>query len=90
MQDDPICVAAQTDGKVLVTGLWVDHSFDIGMPVDPTSVSFSNQFSCYLSSKSFIVYCEEGTRIFIQNVLGPFQMLSFVSEISVHSFYMIE
>jgi hypothetical protein len=23
-----------------VTGLWVDHSFDIGMPVDATSVSF--------------------------------------------------
>ncbi|PSS14720.1 BRCT domain-containing protein [Actinidia chinensis var. chinensis] len=39
--DDPICVAAQTDGKVLVTGLWVDHSFDIGMPVDPTSVLYT-------------------------------------------------
>jgi hypothetical protein len=23
-----------------VTGLWVDHSYDIGMPVDATSVSF--------------------------------------------------
>ena len=23
-----------------MTGLWVDHSFDIGMPVDATSVSF--------------------------------------------------
>ncbi|KAL6978327.1 hypothetical protein U1Q18_019997 [Sarracenia purpurea var. burkii] len=38
--DDPICVAARTDGKILVTGLWVDHSFDIGMPVDPTSVMY--------------------------------------------------
>lgn len=38
--DDPICVAAQRDGKVLVTGLWVDHSFDVGMPVDPTSVMY--------------------------------------------------
>lgn len=45
VQDDPMCVAARTDGKVLVTGLWVDHSFDIGMPVDPTSVSFFIQFS---------------------------------------------
>lgn len=38
MQDDPVCVAARDDGKTLVTGLWVDHSFDIGMPVDSTSV----------------------------------------------------
>lgn len=45
VQDDPMCVAARTDGKVLVTGLWVDHSFDIGMPVDPTSVSFFIQFT---------------------------------------------
>ncbi|XP_057473417.1 BRCT domain-containing protein At4g02110-like [Actinidia eriantha] len=39
--DDPVCAAAQTDGKVLVTELWVDHSFDIGMPVDPTSVLYT-------------------------------------------------
>ena len=52
MQDDPVCTAAQTDGKVLVTGLWVDNSFDIGMPVDPTSVSFSNLFSCYVSERN--------------------------------------
>ncbi|KAH7862795.1 hypothetical protein Vadar_009725 [Vaccinium darrowii] len=38
--DDSICVAARADGKVLVTGLWVDHSFDIGMPVDPTSIMY--------------------------------------------------
>ncbi|XAR61397.1 hypothetical protein NMG60_11035089 [Bertholletia excelsa] len=38
--DDPICVAARTDGKILVTGLWVDHSVDTGMPVDPTSVMY--------------------------------------------------
>ncbi|KAL8527240.1 hypothetical protein ACS0TY_005210 [Phlomoides rotata] len=38
--DDPICVAARRDGKVLVTGLWVDHSFDVGMPVDPSSVMY--------------------------------------------------
>ena len=37
--DDPVCVAARNDGKTVVTGLWVDHSFDIGMPVDATSVS---------------------------------------------------
>ncbi|KAK6118125.1 hypothetical protein DH2020_048109 [Rehmannia glutinosa] len=36
--DDPMCAAAHRDGKTLVTGLWVDHSFDVGMPVDPTSV----------------------------------------------------
>ncbi|PIN05804.1 hypothetical protein CDL12_21653 [Handroanthus impetiginosus] len=38
--DDPICIAARRDGKTLVTGLWVDHSFDIGMPVDPSSVMY--------------------------------------------------
>ncbi|XP_015891972.3 BRCT domain-containing protein At4g02110 [Ziziphus jujuba] len=38
--DDPICVAARKDGKTVVTGLWVDHSYDIGMPVDATSVLY--------------------------------------------------
>ncbi|OMO63967.1 hypothetical protein CCACVL1_22146 [Corchorus capsularis] len=38
--DDPICVAARNDGKTVVTGLWVDHSFDIGMAVDATSVMY--------------------------------------------------
>ncbi|XP_028781937.1 BRCT domain-containing protein At4g02110 [Neltuma alba] len=38
--DDPICVAARNDGKTLVTALWVDHSVDIGMPVDATSVMY--------------------------------------------------
>jgi len=31
LYDDPICVAARNSGKVVVTGSWVDHSFDIGM-----------------------------------------------------------
>ncbi|XP_059625600.1 BRCT domain-containing protein At4g02110 [Cornus florida] len=38
--DDPICVAARRDEKTLVTALWVDHSFDIGMPVDPTAILY--------------------------------------------------
>ncbi|GKU86991.1 hypothetical protein SLEP1_g1454 [Rubroshorea leprosula] len=38
--DDPVCVAARNDGKTVVTGLWVDHSFDIGMPVDATSILY--------------------------------------------------
>ncbi|CAL0300221.1 unnamed protein product [Lupinus luteus] len=38
--DDPVCVAARKDGKTLVTALWVDHSADIGMPVDPASVMY--------------------------------------------------
>ncbi|KAL0420107.1 UNVERIFIED_CONTAM: BRCT domain-containing protein [Sesamum radiatum] len=38
--DDPICIAARRDGKILVTGLWVDHSFDVGLPVDPNSVMY--------------------------------------------------
>ncbi|XP_023743847.1 BRCT domain-containing protein At4g02110 [Lactuca sativa] len=38
--DDPLCVAARRDGKILVSGLWADHSFDVGVPVDPTSVMY--------------------------------------------------
>ncbi|KAI4301485.1 hypothetical protein L6164_034761 [Bauhinia variegata] len=38
--DDPVCVAARNDGKTLVTALWVDHSADIGMPVDPTLIMY--------------------------------------------------
>ncbi|KAJ7977644.1 BRCT domain-containing protein [Quillaja saponaria] len=38
--DDPKCVAARNDGKTLVTALWVDHSFDLGMPVDATSIMY--------------------------------------------------
>ena len=34
-----MCVAAKNDAKTLVTALWVDHSADIGMPVDASSVS---------------------------------------------------
>ncbi|KAK3001747.1 hypothetical protein RJ639_021991, partial [Escallonia herrerae] len=38
--DDPMCVAARNDGKTLVNGLWVGHSFDVGMPVDPTNIMY--------------------------------------------------
>ncbi|KAL1558334.1 BRCT domain-containing protein-like protein [Salvia divinorum] len=37
---DPICAAARRDGKILVIGKWVDHCFDGGMLVDPTSVMY--------------------------------------------------
>ena len=32
--------AARNDGKTVVTGLWVDHNFDIEMPVDATSLMY--------------------------------------------------
>ncbi|MFS7938581.1 putative BRCT domain-containing protein [Helianthus anomalus] len=38
--DDPVCVAARRDGKILVSSLWADHSFDVGVPVDVTSVMY--------------------------------------------------
>ncbi|KAK9076544.1 hypothetical protein SSX86_004878 [Deinandra increscens subsp. villosa] len=38
--DDPICVSARRDGKILVTSLWVDHSFDVGAPVDTSAVMY--------------------------------------------------
>lgn len=37
-QEDPTCVAARRDGKIIVTALWVDHSYDIGLPVDHKTV----------------------------------------------------
>ncbi|QHN76947.1 hypothetical protein HN51_054400 [Arachis hypogaea] len=38
--DDPVCIAARNDGKTVVTKLWVDHSSDIAMPVDASSVMY--------------------------------------------------
>ncbi|KAL9318845.1 hypothetical protein ACSQ67_015362 [Phaseolus vulgaris] len=38
--DDPLCVTVRNDRKTLVTALWVDHSADIGMPVDASSVMY--------------------------------------------------
>ncbi|KAG5231688.1 BRCT domain-containing protein [Salix suchowensis] len=38
--DDPVCAGARNDGKTVVTGLWVDHSLDIGMPADATSIMY--------------------------------------------------
>ncbi|KAF3652102.1 Inositol phosphorylceramide glucuronosyltransferase 1 [Capsicum annuum] len=38
--DDLICVATRRDGKVLVTNLWVEHNFDVGMAVDHLSIMY--------------------------------------------------
>ncbi|XP_043710608.1 BRCT domain-containing protein At4g02110-like [Telopea speciosissima] len=38
--DDSVCLAARNDGKTLVTGLWVEHSFDIGMAVDASLILY--------------------------------------------------
>ncbi|XP_068338794.1 BRCT domain-containing protein At4g02110-like [Pyrus communis] len=38
--DDPVCVAARNDAKTLVTALWVHHSFDVRLPVDPASIIY--------------------------------------------------
>ncbi|EOA19800.1 hypothetical protein CARUB_v10000047mg [Capsella rubella] len=38
--DDPICVAARSSGKAVVTGSWVDHSSDIGTLLDANSVLY--------------------------------------------------
>ncbi|AEE82125.1 unnamed protein product [Arabidopsis thaliana] len=40
LYDDPICVAARNSGKVVVTGSWVDHSFDIGMLDNANSILY--------------------------------------------------
>ncbi|CAN7009336.1 unnamed protein product [Brassica rapa subsp. trilocularis] len=39
--DDPVCVAARSSGKVVVTGSWVHHSFDAGMLIDANSVLYT-------------------------------------------------
>ncbi|XP_009616220.1 BRCT domain-containing protein At4g02110-like isoform X1 [Nicotiana tomentosiformis] len=38
--DDPICLAARQDGKIIVTSLWVEHSYDVGMPFDHHSIMY--------------------------------------------------
>ncbi|XP_023548771.1 BRCT domain-containing protein At4g02110 isoform X1 [Cucurbita pepo subsp. pepo] len=38
--DDPVCVAARNDGKLLVTGLWVDHRHGSGLLADASSVLY--------------------------------------------------
>ncbi|KAM7527004.1 hypothetical protein LguiB_030414 [Lonicera macranthoides] len=38
--DEPVCVAARSDGKILVNTLWVEHSFDVGMPVDASNIMY--------------------------------------------------
>ncbi|KAK9922504.1 hypothetical protein M0R45_030966 [Rubus argutus] len=38
--DHPVCVAARNEGKTVVTALWVHHSFDVGMPVDATTIIY--------------------------------------------------
>ncbi|GAB2234557.1 hypothetical protein Drorol1_Dr00003812 [Drosera rotundifolia] len=38
--DDPICIAARSDGKSLVNSLWVDHSLDVGVPVETYPIMY--------------------------------------------------
>ncbi|XP_026657983.2 BRCT domain-containing protein At4g02110 [Phoenix dactylifera] len=38
--DDPVCVAARNDGKILVTELWIDDSVDFGTLADPTRILY--------------------------------------------------
>ncbi|XP_030487621.2 BRCT domain-containing protein At4g02110 [Cannabis sativa] len=55
--DDPLCVAARKDCKTVVTGLWVDHSFDAGMLVDATTVMYRplRDLNGIPGAKSFII-----------------------------------
>ncbi|KAL4602916.1 hypothetical protein ACB092_10G087800 [Castanea dentata] len=38
--DNPVCIASRNDSKTLVTALWVENTFDIGMPVDANSIMY--------------------------------------------------
>ncbi|KAF6164933.1 hypothetical protein GIB67_014164 [Kingdonia uniflora] len=40
LYDDSVCVAARSDGKTVITALWVDYSLDVGMTFDPSLVRF--------------------------------------------------
>ncbi|KAJ8899080.1 hypothetical protein K2173_010233 [Erythroxylum novogranatense] len=55
--DDPVCVTARNDGKTVVTGLWVDHSFDVGLPLDAASIIYRplRDLSGISGAKSLIV-----------------------------------
>ncbi|XP_018472748.1 BRCT domain-containing protein At4g02110 isoform X2 [Raphanus sativus] len=55
--DDPICVAARSSGKMVVTGSWVHHSFDAGMVIDANSVLYRplRDLNGIPGSKSLIV-----------------------------------
>ncbi|CAN4113621.1 unnamed protein product [Withania somnifera] len=55
--DDPICVSARRAGKIVVTSLWVAHSFDLGMPVDHDSVMYKppRSLSGIPGAKSLII-----------------------------------
>ncbi|CAH8306430.1 unnamed protein product [Eruca vesicaria subsp. sativa] len=55
--DDPVCVAARSSGKVVVTGSWVHHSFDVGMLIDSNSVLYRplRDLNGIPGSKSLIV-----------------------------------
>ncbi|KAI3990140.1 hypothetical protein MKX01_029118 [Papaver californicum] len=55
--DDQHCAIARKDGKSVVNSLWVDHSFDVGMPVDSSLILYRpvKDLSGVVGAKSFIV-----------------------------------
>ncbi|RZC56248.1 hypothetical protein C5167_015111 [Papaver somniferum] len=55
--DDQRCVIARKDGKTVVNSVWVDHSFDVGMPVDSSLILYRpvKDLSGIVGAKSFIV-----------------------------------
>ncbi|KAI3968714.1 hypothetical protein MKX01_028864 [Papaver californicum] len=55
--DDQRCAIARKDGKSVVNSLWVDHSFDVGMPVDSSLILYRpvKDLSGIVGAKSFIV-----------------------------------
>ncbi|MCL7030069.1 hypothetical protein MKW94_020816 [Papaver nudicaule] len=55
--DDHRCVKARDDGKMVLNSVWVDHSFDVGMPVDSSLILYSpvKNLSGIPGAKSFIV-----------------------------------
>lgn len=48
-----MCVSARRDGKTVVNSLWVDHSSEVGMLVDPASVSFYGNISVIINAYMF-------------------------------------
>ncbi|KAK9055855.1 hypothetical protein SSX86_026942 [Deinandra increscens subsp. villosa] len=55
--DDPPCVTARQEGKILVSSLWLDHSFDVGAPVDTTFVIYApvRDFNGIPGAKSLLI-----------------------------------
>ncbi|CAH9085660.1 unnamed protein product [Cuscuta epithymum] len=73
--DDPICVSARTDGKVVVTSVWVDDCYVLGKLVDPTHILYRplRDLNGIPGAESLIICLTgyiRGQRDYVMNLVG--------------------